>query len=120
MIKYKLHRKPGKAGIRAVPRIMRTPILCLLLGVIALPGYTQVATPTLTASTQALSIPAQNLNNALLNFAEQTRIQLIYDVAIVQGLRSTSLEGQYTVRDGISRLLMGTGISVTFVNQTTV
>ncbi len=65
-------------------------------------------------------IPAQDLNAALLSFADATGIQVFFDAATVDGLRSTALSGHYSVEGGLNTLLQGTGVVPTFTGPTTV
>ena len=59
-------------------------------------------------------IPGQELNTALLIFADRAGLQLVYDAGFVKGLRSKPLKGVYTREDGLTRLLEGTGIGFRF------
>lgn len=62
----------------------------------------------------AFNIPAQNLNSAILAFADRSGIQVFYDVSRVSGLRSAAVSGSYSNEEALSRLLAGTGVSYTF------
>ncbi len=56
-------------------------------------------------------IAEQDLNAALLLFADRTGLQLVYDIGLVEGLRSASLNGSFMPQDALTRLLAGTGIA---------
>ena len=91
-----------------------------IAGLILLTLYAGLMTPAAAAEQQApavaeraldFAIPAQNLNSALLDFAERAGFQLVYDVSMVEGRQSAPLRGAFTPREGLDRLLSGTGIT---------
>lgn len=55
-------------------------------------------------------IAAQPAAAALNEFARQADITLIFSYDLVAGARTRALEGDYTVDDGLARLLAGTGL----------
>ena len=61
--------------------------------------------------TITFDIAEQDLNAALLLFADRTGLQLVYDIGLVEGLRSASLNGSFMPSDALARLLAGTGIA---------
>ncbi|MFT4090279.1 MAG: TonB-dependent receptor [Asticcacaulis sp.] len=62
-------------------------------------------------TSRRFDIPAQDLNQALLSFANTARLQLIYEADWVQGRRSAALRGDYTPSEALSVLLSGTGLN---------
>lgn len=52
------------------------------------------------------------LSAALVQYAEQAKVQLIYEPGIVAGRRSGRLKGRFTARGALGRLLEGSGIHV--------
>ena len=54
-------------------------------------------------------IPSQSLSSALDAFARQSGIHLLYNEESLGDARSAGLKGRFTVRDGLGRLLRGTG-----------
>lgn len=68
----------------------------------------------------AFDIPSQDLNAAILSFANAAGIQTFYDVSRIQGLRSTAVTGTLTPRDALARLLTGTGMTFRFTSPTMV
>jgi iron complex outermembrane receptor protein len=62
----------------------------------------------------AFHLPAQDLNAALLSFAREADLQLVYDVSLVQGRRSSAIDGTLTPEEGLSRLLAGSGLTYRF------
>ncbi len=57
-------------------------------------------------------IPVQDLESALKKFGRTTKVQLIYNGREVRRVRSNVLKGGYSARDGLTRLLMGSGFSI--------
>lgn len=76
--------------------------------------------PSAIEASFAFEIPEQDLNAALLAFANQAELQLIYDAEFVEGLRNSPLRGRYSAEAGLSRLLAGTGIAFRFNDDNTV
>ncbi|MBW7903215.1 MAG: TonB-dependent siderophore receptor [Rhodocyclaceae bacterium] len=56
------------------------------------------------------SIPAQPLDSALRIFTQQSKTQVLFDEATVAGLRAPAVNGSYTPREALARLLTGTGV----------
>lgn len=90
-----------------------------------LPGLLLISTlglcttfPALAESVNPVSTPLQlniaagELSQALNALGQQTGILLSYSPDLVDGLSSQGLSGQYTVMQGLSQLLSGTGLQV--------
>lgn len=59
-----------------------------------------------------LDVPVQSLESALTAFAEQANIRLLYSAEMTSGLNTTQpLRGDYSVAEGLQRLLQGSGLS---------
>ena len=57
-------------------------------------------------------LPAQPLDAALTDFAEQANVRLLYDASLTPGERQApALKGDYSVDEGLQRLLQGSGLS---------
>ncbi len=80
------------------------------------PAFAQQSVSSNTAQPRsiAFNIPAQNLNSAILSFANKAGIQVFYDVSRVEGLRSTAVRGSYSPEQALAQLLAGTGVSYRF------
>lgn len=77
-----------------------------------LPASAQQSSPSANSeATSIFDIPAQDLNTALLLFADRVGLQLVYDAAFVAGMRSAPLNGSFTIQEGLTNLLAGTGIT---------
>lgn len=96
-------------------RWMGSAAMALILAGSALPVMAQGG-PVATETTRhmAFEIPAQDLNTALLAFADRAGVQIFYEAAAVQGLRSGAVSGALTVSDALGRLLAGTGYTYHF------
>ncbi len=59
-----------------------------------------------------LDIPAQPLDSALTDFAEQAGIRLLYDASLTRGVSGCqALKGDYSVGEGLQQLLQGSGLT---------
>src|SRR3546814_2440777 len=72
--------------------------------------------PLAMAAAQAqaveLDVPAQRLDAALIDFAEQADVRLLYDAGLTRGSGvAQALKGDYSVVDGLQRLLEGSGLT---------
>ncbi|WP_017477856.1 TonB-dependent receptor [Pseudomonas sp. PAMC 26793] len=56
-------------------------------------------------STLMFDIAAQPLGSAVLRFADQAGLQVLFDSQRLQGLSSTALKGSFSVHEGLGRLL---------------
>jgi len=83
-----------------------TPIAALLLlGTISLNAMAGDAA-------QAFNIPAQALDSALTELADQTNLRLLYPAELVGKLRSSPVSGQYTPEQAMQRMLQNSGLTV--------
>ncbi len=69
---------------------------------------------------QRYAIPAGSLEDALMEFAAQSDLRLIFKTDLVRSVRSAGLTGTLTPEQGVARLLEGTGIAYRFVDSNTV
>lgn len=67
------------------------------------------------SSLVAFDIPAQALDRAVLAYADQAGIQVVFDSDSLSGLSSSAVQGQFSPSDGLSRLLADTPVSYRFV-----
>ncbi len=94
---------------------LRVAILSgLLIGSIGLPVMSIAAETTSTSiqQAQAYNIAAGSLTDTLLQFAAQSNITIQFDPALTDGLSSTGLNGQFSVKQGLSTLIQDTGLAV--------
>jgi iron complex outermembrane recepter protein len=65
-------------------------------------------------------IPAQPLGGALLQFAAESRLELIVKSDKLRGFKSAGLDGNATTAQALSQLLQGSGMTYRFVDANTV
>lgn len=75
------------------------------------------ASPTLAAQSEQaqtveFNIPAGTLDAALVAFANQSGLQLLYSPAVVTGRQSPGLRGRFSPDDALTRLLAGTSVDI--------
>lgn len=74
-----------------------------------------------TVSALEFDLPAQRLDAALTDFAEQANVRLLYDASLTQSDRQApALKGDYSVAEGLQMLLQGSGLSYQIDQQGTV
>lgn len=105
---------------------LTTMVSALAMGVMlaAAPGVATAQTDPTTAPAEgevlSFDIQGQDLGSALVTFADRAGLQIFFDAAEIGDLRSTSVSGRFTVRDGLRRLLDGTGVQARFTGPATV
>lgn len=62
----------------------------------------------------AFEIPAQDLNGAVLAFAEASGVQVFYDTARFEGVTTNPVSGELAPEEALRRMLLGTGVTFTF------
>ncbi len=70
----------------------------------------------------AFSIPAQELNGALLAFAQKAGVRVFFDTSKFGGRRSSAVVGTFSTSEALDALLRGTGLTYRFTasNRVTV
>ena len=72
---------------------------------------------TTNASALEFDLPAQPLDAALTDFVEQANLRLLYDASLTPGERQApALKGDYSVDEGLQRLLQGSGLSLSLIH----
>ncbi|AMN47786.1 hypothetical protein ACG33_11895 [Steroidobacter denitrificans] len=66
------------------------------------------------------SIPPQQLSTALLAYAEQADLQIIFRTDLLQEYHSPGIYGTYTIAAATLALLVETGFNIEFVGPRTV
>ena len=87
---------------------INSAIICFGVATITLSGAA-VAQPNndSSAAIRAYKIPPGSLKGALDRFAKQVGIKISYDNIAIKGKKTKGLSGNYTVQDGLNRLLSG-------------
>src|SRR3546814_880944 len=65
-------------------------------------------------------IPAQDLNTAMLAFAEKAGLQVFYNADKLRGLKTQGVQGSYTPEEALRLLLAGTGLEYRLTADNTV
>ena len=104
-----LHRNPRqKFTRRPLHHALATALLGLALNTGAV---AQTAHPSALDTTHTYQLPAGTLGRTLATFAIQSGLALSFDPALTEGLNSAGLNGSYTPRQALERLLHGTGLA---------
>lgn len=95
--------------------------MVLGMAIAAVPAaHGQTAAPATAQQRMAFDIPAQDLSRAVLALANRASLQILFDGAKLQALRSTAVSGTMTAQEALARMLEGTGMTYTFSGPTTV
>ncbi|NOU20195.1 MAG: TonB-dependent receptor, partial [Methyloglobulus sp.] len=78
------------------------------------------ATALADGNTYQYNIPAQSLNNALMQFAADSNLKLLLTADTVRGMNTEGLNGNMTAAQALSQLLQGSGMAYRFVDGGTV
>ncbi|MCU1726441.1 TonB-dependent receptor [Pseudomonas sp. 7P_10.2_Bac1] len=119
-------RKP-RGALPKEQRLRQTLVATTLLASLAgtLHATANAAPATLAnaaVSTRQVSVavPAQDLDQALTQFADQADLHLLFTSAEVAGLRSQALNGPMSVEQALDALLAGSGLNWAFSDERTV
>jgi len=66
------------------------------------------------------AIPPQSLSTGIVAFSRAAGVDLVFDGAVPSGARTSGVSGTLTVRDGVNRLLAGTGLTARLTGARTV
>ncbi|WP_193060955.1 TonB-dependent siderophore receptor, partial [Halomonas sp. 3A7M] len=107
---------------QAHSRFIRTPLAraiqygllasCLAGGLPATVLAQQATTGQGAAAQQSYSIEAGRLDTALNRFAVGAGIEIAFDASLTSGKQTNGLQGQYSIDEGLQRLLAGTGLAL--------
>ena len=94
------------------PKTLTDPVvLTIILIALALSGTVNAGD-----ATRHYKIPAQSLNNALMRFAADSNLELVFTADKVRGLTANSLDGTMTAAQALTQLLQGSGMTFRFIN----
>ncbi|MDQ0670744.1 TonB-dependent receptor [Pseudomonas sp. W2I6] len=94
--------------------------LAIHLGLLASACQVQAAEAPVGESqpvTLTFDIAAQPLGLAVLTFADQAGLQVLFDSARLQGLTSTALKGRYSAQEGLGRLVGSAPVEYRFTGD---
>jgi iron complex outermembrane receptor protein len=78
-------------------------------------------TPAADAQARAqFDLPSQPLSTALRAVGTQTRTNVLFDAALVEGLKAPALKAELTLDEAFVRLLNGSGLQHRFLDDRTV
>lgn len=77
-------------------------------------------TPAHAQQPIAFNIPAQDLNSAVLAFAQRASVRVFYDTTKLRGRQAPSVTGSMSPQDALGRLLAGSGLTYHFTSATAV
>jgi iron complex outermembrane recepter protein len=97
-------------------RVLAHRLACSVLGTLL--GL--FSSPIRADTVLSVGIPAQAVDAALVQFAHQTGLQLVYESHITQARVSQGARAGVTASDALTALLGGTGLSFQFLNDRTV
>src|SRR5690606_13660858 len=106
------HQQSRDGSMRASATYLAEPLACIAVLCLA-------ATPA-AAQDVAFNIPAGRLSDALVSLGEQAGITIGASDPNLARVRSPQLRGRMTIREALSRLLVGTGYRFAFVAPRTV
>lgn len=67
---------------------------------------------------QQFNIPAQSLQTALNQFSETTDMQMSYPASLAEGVKTEGVSGQYTSEQALEKLLSGSGLKPSLIDNT--
>ena len=102
-------------------RIKRGVRVALNSTVISFASGMMVSIPSLSAEiTHFYNIHTQLLSNALVQFATESNLDLIYTAEMVRGIKVKPVVGKMSAQEALGRLLKDSGFSYLFIDKTTV
>ncbi|CAG8871178.1 Ferric-pseudobactin 358 receptor [Pseudomonas fluorescens] len=95
-------------------RLLQPKLLGTTMGmVVSLPLAAQVMAQDID-----FDIPAQSLSRAVLQFGQQSGLQVLYSPQDLEGMGSNALVGRFSAQAGLARLLGDAGVSYNFQGNT--
>ncbi len=86
-------------------------------GITQTPGVTTVVAQATRG--QSYNISPGPLSSALNQFADQNGLTLVYNSALVEGLRTRGISGKFSREEGLQQLLRGTGVKFLITKNNT-
>lgn len=111
--------KALKGNVRTTHRFPTRQKLCVAL-VLAMAACASPAWAQRSDAPQAYSISSGNLADALDQLSAQSKVQIIYPADLVRGKRASAVSGQQTWRQALEKLLAGSGLEWSQINEGTV
>lgn len=110
-------RNTHSLGVLYKPRLPGTikAVAGIVMLSIVLSGLCQA-----TEHSQDYNISAQSLNDALIQFAAETNLQLLFSADRVRGIEVKALSGTLSREQALHQLLLDTGLTYQFIDNKTV
>jgi iron complex outermembrane receptor protein len=109
----KTYREGGNMG--SILAVTAMSAFALGSGATSTPAEAALPPQDIVSDTVATyAIPAGAMAGALTAFAEKNHLHLLYDARTTRHLRSPGLIGRHSLREGLDRLLSGTGFTYRF------
>jgi outer membrane receptor for ferric coprogen and ferric-rhodotorulic acid len=109
MARGKVRRNSAKMGSTAIALALNA--LTIGVGGPVYPAQASISPQERKSFVHAYEIPAGSMGAALNAFADRSELHVLYDSHITERLKTPGLSGAYSVRDGLDRLLSGSGLS---------
>lgn len=91
-----------------------------LIWLVMICGPLHSAAANAEAVSRHFNIPGQSLNNALIQFAAETQLELIFSADMLRGLLSRSVSGNMSAEQALQYLLQNSGFTYRFIDANTV
>lgn len=115
-----LNMQPKLAATQR-PWFQRKGNTVLSMAVATVLGGTMISEPAAADdAARQYKIPAQSLNNALMKFAADSNLELIFSADTVRSLNAKALDGTMTPEQALGQLLQGSGYTYRFIDRHTV
>lgn len=108
-----------RIAMRQMPRACRALLAAAALAALFAPAAS-AATPPGSTQERGYDLAAQDLEAALLAFGRTSGIDIVYDSAILRGLRSAPLKGRFAPPIAVATLLRGSPLVHRFTSATAV
>lgn len=105
-------RGPSRPAMAPIAKALHAALLGMAFTVAMPSASAQNATAADSAATRSYRIGAGSLGDVLVQFAAQSGVRLSFDPTALASQSSPGLQGNYSVKDGFSRLLGGSGYAL--------
>ncbi|EKT60279.1 TonB-dependent hemoglobin/transferrin/lactoferrin family receptor [Providencia burhodogranariea] len=94
-------------------------VLCVHLALMALPAVPIISYAQTEQSPQVISfsVPAQSLERALIQYAQQAKVEILIDTQDVAGLKSYAIQGNLSLKEGLRQLIGSNPIRYSIQNN---
>jgi len=113
-----INKHPAATSRGRRPRVGPIGLNALAVSLALALGWPSGAAYAQDAASARIDIPAQSLNQALLQLGQQSDIQIYYLPEVVAGLDAPAVAGELTAQQALARLLEGTGIEARWSGKT--